>query len=33
VDKLSNMERILLDEMIRDARVIKHGGREYRLIS
>ncbi len=33
VDKLSSMEKILLNEMIRDARVIVHAGKYYKLIS
>jgi uncharacterized protein (DUF342 family) len=31
-ENLSPMEKTLLNEMIKDARVIKHAGREYRLI-
>lgn len=31
-DKLSELEQVLLEEMIRDARVIISGGRQYKLI-
>lgn len=33
VETLSPMEKILLDEMIKDARVIVHAGKYYKLIS
>jgi predicted transcriptional regulator len=31
-ENLSPMEKTLLNEMIKDARVIKHAGREYRIV-
>lgn len=33
IGKLSELEKILLDEMIKDARVIIHSGKQYRLVS
>lgn len=32
-DKLSEVEKILLNEMIRDARVIIHAGKQYKLLT